>query len=60
MSPGRTASYVEKLLVGTCSWMATYVDLDDGTLRSLPAEPNTVAELVGLHPDEIAPPGGGV
>jgi len=33
------ASYLEKLLAGTCSWMATYLDFDDGTLRCVPAAP---------------------
>jgi PRTRC genetic system ThiF family protein len=50
------AGYVEKLLAGTCRWMASYFDLDDGTLRCVPAEPTTVAELVGLHRNSVAPP----
>lgn len=54
------ASYVEKLLAGTCSWMATYFDLDDGTLRCVPADPKMVAALAGLHPNAVAPPAHGV
>jgi PRTRC genetic system ThiF family protein len=50
------ASYVEKLLAGTCSWMGTYFDLDDGTLRCLPADPKLVAGITGLHPNAVAPP----
>jgi hypothetical protein len=50
------ASYVEKLLDGTCGWMASYFDLDDGTLRCLPADPKLVAEIAGLHPNAVAPP----
>lgn len=50
------ASYVEKLLGGTCAWMASYFDLDDGTLRCVPADPKTVAALAGLHPNAVAPP----
>ncbi len=50
------ASYVEKLLAGTCAWMATYFDLDDGTLRCVPADPRTVAALTGLHVNTVAPP----
>ena len=50
------ASYVEKLLAGACGWMASYFDLDDGTLRCVPAEPKTVAPIVGLHPNAVAPP----
>lgn len=50
------ASYVEKLLAGTCRWMGSYFDLDDGTLRCIPADPKVVAALVGLHPNAVAPP----
>jgi PRTRC genetic system ThiF family protein len=50
------ASYVEKLLGGSCAWMASYFDLDDGTLRCVPADPKTVATLAGLHPNAVAPP----
>lgn len=50
------AGYVEKLLAGTCGWMASYFDLDDGTLRCVAAEPRAVAALVGLHPNTVAPP----
>ena len=49
------ASYVAKLLEGTCSWMASYFDLD-GTLRCVPADPKTVAAIAGLHPNAVAPP----
>lgn len=50
------ASYVEKLLAGTCDWMATYFDFDDGTLRCVRVDPKTVAEIAGLHPNAVAPP----
>jgi hypothetical protein len=50
------ASYVEKLLAGTCSWMASYFDLDDGTLRCIRADPKVVAEITGLHVNALAPP----
>ncbi len=50
------AGYVETLLAGTCRWMASYFDLDDGTLRCVPADPRTVAALVGLHVNAVAPP----
>jgi hypothetical protein len=50
------ASYVEKLLAGTCAWMASYFDLDDGTLRCVPADPTTVAAVAGLRRDAGAPP----
>ncbi|MFN8472131.1 MAG: ThiF family adenylyltransferase [Anaerolineae bacterium] len=43
------ASFVEKLLDGSCGWMASYFDLDDGTLGCVPAEPRAVAGIAGLH-----------
>lgn len=43
------ASYAERLLDRKCAWMASYVDLDDGTLRCVPVEPRQVATVVGLH-----------
>ncbi len=46
-------SFVEKLLAGSCGWMAAYFDLDDGTLRCVPAEPRTVAGIAGLHLNAI-------
>ena len=48
------AGYIEKLLAGTCFWMASYFDLDDGTLRCMPADPKTVAAMAGLHPNAVA------
>ena len=50
------ASFIEKLLVGKCSWMASYFDLDDGTLRCLPADPKLVADITGLHVNAVAHP----
>jgi hypothetical protein len=50
------ASFVERLLAGTCAAMSAYVDMDEGTLRYVAAEPKTVAALTGLHPNAVAPP----
>lgn len=50
------ASYVEKLLTGTCRWMASYFDLDYGTLRCVPADPKLVAETAQLHRNAVAAP----
>lgn len=47
------ATYLDRLLDGTCSWMATYVDLTDGVLRCMPAEPRSVATSVGLRPQQL-------
>jgi PRTRC genetic system ThiF family protein len=49
------AGFVEKLLDGNCGWMAAYFDLDDGTLRCVPADPKLVAQLAGLHVNAVAP-----
>lgn len=47
------SSYIEKLLAGTCRWMACYFDLDDGTLHCVPANAKMVAEIAGLHVNAI-------
>jgi PRTRC genetic system ThiF family protein len=49
------ATYVSRLLDGTCDSFASYFDLAEGTVRSLPAQPRLVADLVGLHPNAVAP-----
>jgi hypothetical protein len=33
--------------------MGAHFDLDDGTLRCLPADPKTVAEIAGLHVNAV-------
>ena len=50
------ASFVEKLLTGTCAWMASYFDLDDGALRCVAADPKIVAGIADLHVNAVAPP----
>ena len=50
------ASFVEKLVAGNCTWMASYFDLEDGTLRCVAADPKTVAGTAGLHVNAVAPP----
>ena len=52
------ASVVERLLAGTCAWLGLYFDLDDGTLRGVPADPATVAAMAGLRRNAVAPPTG--
>jgi PRTRC genetic system ThiF family protein len=51
-------SYVERLLERRCGWMATYVDLENGTLQCVPAEPKHVASIVGLHVNALVAPTG--
>ena len=50
------ASFIEKLLTGTCAWMASYFDLDDGALRCVAADPKIVAGIADLHVNAVAPP----
>jgi PRTRC genetic system ThiF family protein len=50
------ASFVEKLLAGTCGWMASYFDMNDGTLRCLRADPKLTADIAGLHVNAVALP----
>jgi ThiF family len=44
---GLVSAYVERLLDGTCRWMATYLDLTDGLLRCVSAEPRAVSACTG-------------
>ena len=47
--PAVVASYVEQLLESRCGWMATYVDLDNGTLQCVPADSKCVASIARLQ-----------
>lgn len=44
------ASFVEKLLDGTCDWMDAYFNLDDGSLVCRAPDPRLMAGMLGLHP----------
>jgi len=39
--------FVQKLLAGTLTWMAAYIDLEAGTLRTVDAEPEAVSRITG-------------
>jgi len=43
------ASFVEKLLDGDCTWLAAYVNMDDGVVSRVAADPHYVAELTVVH-----------
>ena len=45
--------FLSRLLAGKLTWMAAYTDLDAGTLRPIPAEPETVARMVGVRVDQL-------
>ena len=40
--------FMYRLLKGTLTWMGAYVDLEAGTLSTVPAEPMTVAKMFGV------------
>jgi len=39
---------VSRLTAGTLTWMAAYVDLEQGTLRTVPASPRELARITGI------------
>lgn len=39
---------VHRLFKGTLTWMGVYIDMEDGTLQTLPANPETVARISGV------------
>lgn len=47
------ATYVERLLAGTCGWAETLIDVDAGTVHCVPIDPVRTARLVGLPADEV-------
>ena len=40
--------FMYRLLKGTLPWMGAYIDLDGGTLQTVPADPATVARMCGV------------
>lgn len=47
------ASYVEKMLDGTCTAMASYIDMEAGMVRTVYAEPAIVAPMLGMRPSSL-------
>jgi len=45
--------FVYKLLTGKLTWMGAYLDLEAGTLQYIPAEPVTVARMLGVRVDTL-------
>ncbi|MBI2830468.1 MAG: ThiF family adenylyltransferase [Chloroflexi bacterium] len=45
--------FVRRLLRGELSWMGAYLDLDAGTLRTVPAEPVTVAKMFSMKESDL-------
>ncbi|MCJ7743194.1 MAG: ThiF family adenylyltransferase [Dehalococcoidales bacterium] len=45
--------FVHRMLKGTLTWMGAYIDLEAGTLQTVPAEPETVARMCGVKVDTL-------
>ena len=45
--------FVYKLLAGKLTWMGVYLDLEAGTMQHVPAEPVTVARMLGVKVDTL-------
>lgn len=45
--------FVYRFLQGTLIWMGTYMDLETGTLQTVPAEPVTVARMCSVKVDTL-------
>jgi len=46
-------TFVHKFLTKTLTWMGAYIDLDAGTLQAVPAEPETIARMMGMKVDVL-------
>ncbi|MBA7593769.1 hypothetical protein ES703_00702 [subsurface metagenome] len=45
--------FVSRFLQGRLSWMGAYLDMEAGTLQTVPAEPEIVARLLGVKVDTL-------
>ena len=45
--------FVHQLLKGTLTWMGAYIDLEAGTLQTVPADPVVVARMLGVKVDTL-------
>ncbi len=45
--------FVYRLLAHKLTWMGAYIDLDAGTLKMVPAEPETVARMFGIRANKL-------
>ncbi len=45
--------FIHRMLAGTLTWMGAYIDLEAGTLQTVPAEPETVARMCGVKVDTL-------
>ncbi len=45
--------FMNRFLKGSLTWMGAYVDLEAGTLNTVPAEPETVARMFGVKANTL-------
>ncbi|MBA7632191.1 hypothetical protein ES703_39734 [subsurface metagenome] len=45
--------FVYRFMLGTLTWMGAYIDLESGTLQTIPAEPVTVARMFSVKVDTL-------
>ncbi len=45
--------FMHRFLTGKLTWMGAYIDLETGTLQPVPAEPETVARMLGVKVDTL-------
>ena len=45
--------FMHRFLKGTLTWMGAYIDMEAGTLQTVPAEPETVARMFGISTDTL-------
>ena len=45
--------FVHRFLQGRLSWMGAYLDMEAGTLQTVPAEPEIVARMLGVKVDTL-------
>jgi len=45
--------FVHRLLTESLTWMGAYINLEAGTLQTIPAQPLTVARLIGVRVDTL-------
>ncbi len=48
-----TLEFVYRLLTNNLTWMGAYLNLEAGTLQTVPAEPVTVARMLSMRVDEL-------
>ena len=45
--------FMHRLLSGKLTWMGAYIDMEAGTLQTVPAEPEIVARMLGVKVDTL-------